>query len=109
MWMGMHGIVTERIQGTMLADMESIPQPVATAAMRALKRVHSLCPGLCHGDVRLENIMLVQRDQQDQQDQEDQQDQQDQEDQQDQQDQKDQKDPQDQQDQQDQEDQEVCG
>lgn len=33
---------------------------VAKTAVHALERVHSACPGLCHGDIRLQNIMLVQ-------------------------------------------------
>lgn len=58
--MGVYVIVTARISGMPLSDLEVIPQPVAKAAVHALERVHSACPGLCHGDIRLQNIMLVQ-------------------------------------------------
>ena len=53
-----HAIVTACITGVPLSSLATIPPSVAEAARRALERVHSVAPGLCHGDVRLQNIML---------------------------------------------------
>lgn len=61
-----HAIVTACITGVPLSSLATIPPSVAEAAQHALERVHSVAPGLCHGDVRLQNIMLQGQVQQDQ-------------------------------------------
>lgn len=59
---GVHAIATAWVMGTPLSSLKTIPESVVQAARSALERVHSACPGLCHGDVRLQNVMLVQQD-----------------------------------------------
>jgi hypothetical protein len=56
---GVHFIASQLIKGQPLAALPSITVPVAAAASRALASVHTACPSLCHGDVRLENVMLL--------------------------------------------------
>ncbi|PNG99895.1 hypothetical protein TSOC_014315 [Tetrabaena socialis] len=39
--------------------LQPFPRAVAVAALRALQEVQAACPGFVHGDVRLENLLLV--------------------------------------------------
>lgn len=58
---GVYAIATARVEGTPLSE-ERIDDVVQHSAVAALSRVHAASGGLCHGDVRLEILMLVERD-----------------------------------------------
>jgi tRNA A-37 threonylcarbamoyl transferase component Bud32 len=56
---GVHFIATRLIPGTPLSSLPTVPAPVADAAVHALSRAHEAHTGFIHGDIRLQNIMLV--------------------------------------------------
>eukprot|EP00877_Chromochloris_zofingiensis_P011390 jgi/Chrzof1/6504/Cz18g13220.t1 len=56
---GMQYIALEKIDGVDLSDLPCITDDVAAAAMDALVTLQQHHPGFVHGDIRLENIMLL--------------------------------------------------
>lgn len=59
---GVYAIATTRIDGTPLSALAFIPEQVTRAAERALACIHAEITTFCHGDIRLENMLVVQRD-----------------------------------------------
>eukprot|EP00878_Enallax_costatus_P034068 GHUV01037679.1.p1 GENE.GHUV01037679.1~~GHUV01037679.1.p1 ORF type:complete len:120 (-),score=21.80 GHUV01037679.1:40-399(-) len=60
---GVYYIATERIDGHDLSAYESgVPEPVAAAALAALRALGQAFPGFLHGDIRLQNVLLVSDD-----------------------------------------------
>lgn len=59
LYLGVHYLATAMVHGQPLSCVQPLTREVAAAAGRALAQVHAAHPGLLHGDVRLQNILLV--------------------------------------------------
>lgn len=56
---GVWYIATELVAGQDLSSYERVPEPVALAALAALKALGEAYPGFLHGDIRLQNVLVL--------------------------------------------------
>ena len=56
---GVHFLATSTIDGTPLSSLPHVTDAVASGALLALQRIRDVLPGFLHGDIRLENVLVL--------------------------------------------------
>ena len=56
---GVHFLATSTIDGTPLSSLPHVTDSVASGALRALQRLQAVFPNFLHGDIRLENVLVL--------------------------------------------------